>query len=109
MLPYSWDLVHGPQWEDIMLIPTDGSVKYDCWIQIALGFGVFVFFGLGHEAQTMYRKWLLKAGFGRVFPVLHRQPTRRAILPTSSQTKSFGSRTRSFFKGRLFRISMLSL
>ena len=109
LLPYNWDLVHGPQWEDIMLIPTGGSVKYDCWIQIALGFGVFVFFGLGHEAQIMYRKWLLKAGFGRVFPGLHRQPNRRAILPTSSRTGSFGSRTRSFFKERVFRISMLSL
>ena len=109
LLPYSWDLVHGPQWEDIMLIPTGGKVFYDRWIQIALGFGVFVFFGLGQDAQTMYRKWLLKAGFGRVFPGLHRQPTRRAILPTSSQSNSFGSKTRSFFKDRLFRISMLSL
>lgn len=109
LLPYSWDLVHSPQWEDIMLIPTGGKVYYDRWIQIALGFGVFVFFGLGQDAQTMYRKWLLNAGFGRVFPSLNRQPTRRAILPTSSQTSSFGSKTRSFFKDRLFPISMLSL
>lgn len=109
LLPYSWDLVHSPQWEDIMLIPTGGKVYYDRWIQIALGFGVFVFFGLGQDAQTMYRKWLLNAGFGRVFPTLNRQPTRRAILPTSSQTSSFGSKTRSFFKDRLFPISMFSL
>lgn len=92
-----------------MLIPTGGKVYYDRWMQLALGFAVFVFFGLGQDAQIMYRKWLLKAGFGRVFPGLHRQPTRRAILPTSSQTGSFGSRTRSFFKDRLFRMSMLSL
>ena len=92
-----------------MLIPTGGKVYYDRWIQIALGFGVFVFFGLGQDAQAMYRKWLLNAGFGRVFPSLHRQQTRRAILPTSSQTNSFGSKTRSFFKDRLFPISMLSL
>ncbi|KAL9133839.1 MAG: hypothetical protein Q9175_004975 [Cornicularia normoerica] len=109
LLPYSWDLVHSPQWEDIMLIPTGGEVHYDRWIQIALGIGVFVFFGLGQDAQVLYRKWLLKLGFGRVFPGLHRQPTRRAILPTSSQSDSFGSRTRSFFKDRLFRMSMLSL
>ncbi len=109
LLPYSWDLVHGPQWQDIMLIPTGGNVYYDRWIQIALGYGVFVFLGMGQDAQTLYRKWLLKAGFGRIFPGLHRTSTRRAILPTSSQTDSFASKTRSFFKERLFRMSMLSL
>lgn len=109
LLPYSWDLIHSPQWQDIMLIPTGGEVYYDRWIQIALGYGVFLFFGLGQDAQTLYRKWLLKLGFGRVFPGLHRQPARRTILPTSSHTSSFGSRTRSFFKDRLFRMSMLSL
>lgn len=109
LLPYSWDLVHSPQWGDIMLIPTGGEVYYDRWIQIALGFGVFVFFGLGQDALNLYRKWLLKIGFGRVFSGLHRQPTRRAILPTSSQTDTFGSKTRSFFKDRLFRMSLLSL
>ena len=109
LLPYSWDLIHSPQWGDIMLIPTGGKVRFDRWIQIAVGFGVFSFFGLGQDAQTMYRKCLLKVGLGRVFPKLHRQPTRRAILPTSSQSDSFGSKTRNFFKSRLFRMSMLSL
>ena len=109
LLPYSWNLVHGPQWQDITLVPTGGSVYFNCWIEIALGFGVFLFFGLGQDAQTLYRKWLLKIGFGRVFPSLYRQPTRRAVLPTSSQTDSFGSKSRSFFKHRVFRMSMLSL
>lgn len=109
LLPYSWSLVHSPQWGDIILIPTSGKVNFDRWIQIAIGFGVFIFFGFGQDAQTMYRKWLLKAGLGRIFPGLHRQPSRRAILPTSRQTNSFGSRTRIFFKDRLFRISMLSM
>ena len=109
LLPYSWDLVHSPQWEDIMLIPAGGKVVYDRWIQIALGLGVFIFFGLGQDAQAMYRKWLLTLGFGRVFPGLHRQATRRALRPTSSQIDSFGSRTRIFFKDRLFRMSMFSL
>ncbi|CAF9916503.1 MAG: a-factor receptor [Alectoria fallacina] len=109
LIPYSWDLIHSPQWGDIVLIPTDGKLYYDRWIQIALGYGVFLFFGLGQDAQILYRKWLLKIGFGRVFPGLHRQPNRRAILPTSGRTDSFGRKTRSFFKDRLFRISMLSL
>lgn len=109
LLPYSWDLVHSPQWQDIMLVPTGGKVYYDRWIQIALGFAVFFFFGLGQDAQTLYRKWLLKIGFGRIFPGLNHRPTRRAILPISTQTSSFGSRTRSFFKERFFRMSMLSL
>ena len=109
LIPYSWNLVHGSEWEDIMLIPTGGVVYYDRWIQLALGFGVFIFFGTGQDAQTMYRKWLLKAGFGRLFPGLYRQNNRRGILPTRSQTESFGSRTRSFFKERLFQTSMLSL
>lgn len=108
LIPYSWDQTHGPQWQDIMLIPTGGKVYYDRWFQLALGFGVFIFFGFGHDAQTMYRKWLLKAGLGQVFPCLHRQPTRRGILPTKSQTNSFNSKTRLFFKDRLFRTSTFS-
>ena len=92
-----------------MLIPTGGKVYYDRWIQIALGFAVFVFFGFGQDAQAMYRKWLLMSGLGRVFPGLRRQPTRREVLPTSSQANSFSSKRRIFFKDRLFRISMFSM
>ena len=109
LIPYSWDLIHGSEWQDIELVPTRGKLYFDRWIQLALGFGVFVFFGLGHDAKAMYRKWLLKTGFGRIFPGLHRQSPPRAVLPTSNQTNSFGSKTRSFFKDRLFRLSMLSL
>ncbi|KAL8636725.1 MAG: hypothetical protein Q9228_005912 [Teloschistes exilis] len=60
LLPYSWELIHGTSWSDIILVPSHGEVRFDRWIMIVLGIFVFVFFGTGNDATKMYRKWLLK-------------------------------------------------
>ncbi|KAL8634081.1 hypothetical protein Q9189_000327 [Teloschistes chrysophthalmus] len=60
LLPYSWELIHGKNWSDIILAPSHGEVRFDRWIMIVLGIFVFVFFGTGNDATKMYRKWLLK-------------------------------------------------
>jgi pheromone a factor receptor len=67
---YSWSLVHGPDWWHIVKLPSGGTVHYDRWIRASLGIVVFLFFGLGTEAQRMYREWLIRAGLDRVFPAL---------------------------------------
>lgn len=97
--PYSWDLVHGPEWGNISLVPTGGAVTFDRWIQIGNGFLVFLAFGIGEDAMIMYREWLLKAGFGRIFPTLRREnrTARNQSHSTSSQASSMGSRARLFF------------
>ena len=99
LLPYSWVAVHGPDWNTIDLIPTGGIIPFDRWIMIAVGFTVFPFFGLGHDAMIMYRRWLLKMGFGKIFPCLCRESSSRhsANSPTSSHANSVGSRVRLLF------------
>ena len=105
--PYSWTAIHGPSWWQIIEIPTDGSVVFDRWIRIALGFTIFIFFGLGKDATDMYRGWLLKLALGRIFPSLNRQN----LLPppggvsgiSGSSHGSFASRAHSFFSRKFSR------
>ena len=69
--PYKWSTVHNPSaWNEIIMVPSHGVILYDRYIWLAEGVVVFVFFGLGKEAVSMYRSGLLALGFGRVFPSL---------------------------------------
>ena len=96
--PYSWNTLHGPAWWEIVLIPTYGSVEFDRWIEIALGFTVFACFGLGRDAVAMYRKWLLQAGLGNMFPKLYheRLPSYSAAINSCSKVSSYRSKARDF-------------
>lgn len=49
------------------------QVLYDRWLNLACGFLVFLFFGLGKDAKNMYREWLVKMGLGRLISVLEAQ------------------------------------
>lgn len=103
LVPYSWNRIHGPGWWDIILIPTEGSVTFDRWIQLAVGFTVFVFFGLGHDMKKMYRKWLLACGLGKVFPSFGRPTQQTVCQGPNSQTDSYSSRAQTFFKRKFSR------
>ncbi|MCJ1257940.1 a-factor receptor [Lignoscripta atroalba] len=98
--PYSWAVIHGPTWWDIIMVPTGGVVQFDRWIRIALGFTVFFCFGLGQDAIAMYRDWLLKCGLGKIFPKLRRQQqtSRTPGRNLDSRTESFSSKARLFFE-----------
>ena len=99
-LAYSWDLVHSEHWGDIVLIPTGGNVVFEHWIQVVYGYIIFAFTGMGHDAQELYRKWLLYVGLGKIFPSLHQSRHQRRNLSTSqeSNSSSFGSRARLIIK-----------
>lgn len=104
--PYSWNDIHGPSWWQIIKIPTGGSVIFDRWIRIALGFTIFIFFGLGKDATAMYRSWLLKIGLARIFPSLNGQyqlPSPRTSRTIGSSPVSFASRAHSFVLRKLSR------
>lgn len=104
--PYSWTGVHGPSWAQIIEVPTHGSVIFDRWIRIALGFTIFTFFGLGKDATAMYRGWLLKLGFGRIFPSLN---GRRQLPSASGNSSTFGSSRASLVsRAHSFLIKKLS-
>ena len=103
LYPYDWDRVHGPEWQTIGLVPMNGIVEFDVWIQISLGFTVFFCFGVGQDAMATYRSWLLKCGFGHIFPRLRRdnQAPTGAVPTTPNSPSSFGSKAHLFFKHKL--------
>ena len=108
--PYSWSDVHGDEWNSVVLIPTGGSVRFDRWPQLAVGFLLFPFFGLGQDAQKMYRNGLLKIGVGRFFPCLHRErssPQQDSLATGDTETRS--SKARLIFQKKISQASFLSL
>jgi pheromone a factor receptor len=80
--PYSWSKVHPPE-RSTTIIRLDAVTQkrryhrpFDRWGQIATGFILFLLFGLGHEAVTMYKAWLVRVGFAIWWPALNgRQPS----------------------------------
>ena len=94
---YSWAAIHGPEWETIIEEPSFGTVIFDRWIRIAAGFAIFLAFGLGAEATSAYRRWLLKFGFARIFPSLNRPRVPRQNFNSSTDTsgkESYASRAK---------------
>lgn len=103
-VPYSWSAVHGPSWWQIVMIPTGGAVQFDRWIWAGCGFLVFIFFGLGKDAVKMYRGWLVKLGFGNIFPSLVRDRTgSTSSLSRGSRMGSLSSMAKLVFRKRRSR------
>jgi pheromone a factor receptor len=107
---YSWSKIHGPQFDQIIKVPTYGMVFFDRWIPVAAGFMIFIFFGFGHDATKMYRTLLWNLGFGYCFPSVSppvdSQATATVPAPNASNSTtlvgSAGGRAKSFFKERSF-------
>lgn len=56
---YSWQDAHDPELlSEIMLVPSGGIVVYDRFIWLCAGFAMFLFFGLGKDAMSMYSDWM---------------------------------------------------
>ncbi|KAG9666197.1 STE3-domain-containing protein, partial [Aureobasidium melanogenum] len=54
-LPFSFSKLHNPAtWNSSIVMPS--TVLYDRWANLACGFLVFLFFGLGRDAKNMYRE-----------------------------------------------------
>ncbi|KEQ70962.1 STE3-domain-containing protein [Aureobasidium namibiae CBS 147.97] len=67
--PFNFRKLHDPAtWNTSVVLPS--TVLYDRWINLACGFLIFFFFGMGRDAKGMYKEWLVKMGLGRLFPVL---------------------------------------
>ena len=70
--PYSWRRVHAAGWSQRMVfVPAQGVVNFDRWTGVGSAYAIFVFFGFGRDATMMYRGWLMKLGFGRIYPALN--------------------------------------
>ncbi|PSN71205.1 STE3-domain-containing protein [Corynespora cassiicola Philippines] len=88
---YDWDVVHGPRWNTYIQVPSNGSVSYDRWGHVIIGYLAFIVLGTGSDALYTYRKMLIWVGLGNWFPRLYNG--RETSSPTSS-TRSFA---RSFY------------
>lgn len=103
--PYSWNRIHGSEWNQIQKVATYGVVFFDRWTPIAAGFMIFIFFGFGRDATNMYRMMLRYLGFGYCFPGVSRPLDSRASASVpapnaSNPTTLIGSasnRAKSFF------------
>lgn len=78
---YSWSYIHPADWNSRIIIrQTAGRLSFDRWGQIATGYLLFGFFGLGPDAVRMYRAWLKPAkGFSM------KCCTRRDKLPMTTK------------------------
>ena len=86
---YEWSIVHA-HIHQLRVIPYHHSLYYngfDRWVKVGTGYVIFLFFGLGHEAMSMYKKWLSKIGVTRNWPPLRLQ----ALSPSTRQHSSMHS------------------
>ncbi|KAI4743308.1 fungal pheromone STE3G-protein-coupled receptor [Aureobasidium sp. EXF-12298] len=85
--PFNFRELHDPKiWNTSVVLPS--TVLYDRWINLACGFLIFFFFGMGRDAKGMYREWLVKVGLGRLFPVLlvdSRESSQRGVSTNNSK------------------------
>ena len=65
-------------WADIYKIPTSGKVSFDKWIIIGAGLLLFLFFGLGQDATTMYKGWMVKAGLDKHWERMRKNEQKQA-------------------------------
>ncbi|KAL1860164.1 a-factor receptor [Paecilomyces lecythidis] len=65
---YSFTRIHGPQWNEIIKVATHGQSFFDRWIPIGGTIVLFVFFGFGKDATSMYRSIFTKLGVDRWLP-----------------------------------------
>ena len=85
-MPFDWALVHNPElWDDILKLPSGGSVFYTRYVWLVSAFLVFIFFGFGRDASRMYAKGLRAVGLGRCLPFLKADQT-SARNPSQSGT-----------------------
>ena len=92
---YSWSKTHNPKtYNEIILVPSGGRVIYDTWIPLGVGIVVFVFFGFGRDAVSMYRSGLLAIGLGKVIPSFNKDNRGS----TTGTVSSFSSKARMLFK-----------
>ncbi|KAI7645324.1 hypothetical protein KC318_g20120, partial [Hortaea werneckii] len=91
---YNWVETHDySKWNDIAMIRSDGDIVFDRFIWLGCGIMVFLTFGFGKEAVSMYRNGLLAVGLGRLFPGLGSDHDRSHITVFGS-IGSLGSKTK---------------
>lgn len=93
--PFNWDLVHDPEaWQNIRMIPSNGSIAYTRYIWLVSAFMVFVFFGFGRDATKMYAKGLCAIGLDKCLPILKDDPVPARSTSHSGTINSVSSKAK---------------
>ncbi|KAI7645485.1 hypothetical protein KC318_g20011, partial [Hortaea werneckii] len=102
---YNWVETHDySKWNDIAMIRSDGDIVFDRFSWLGCGIMVFLTFGFGKEAVSMYRNGLLAVGLGRLFPGLGSDHARSNITIFGS-IGSLGSKTKLYFTRKSSAVS----
>lgn len=101
VIGYHWSWTHPEGWGFIQIMPTFGVVFWDKWIQGGSGILLFFLFGIGDDALKMYRLWLRKCGFGKIFPAIKSDgPIRGFSFGMVGAWSSLNSKARSMLRRR---------
>ncbi|RMX86092.1 hypothetical protein D0869_03335 [Hortaea werneckii] len=101
---YNWVETHDySKWNDIAMIRSDGDIVFDRFIWLGCGIMVFLTFGFGKEAVSMYRNGLLAVGLGRLFPGLGSDHESR--ITVFGSIGSLGSKTKLYFTRKSSAVS----
>lgn len=103
---YSWSRVHDPEtWFPILYytLAQAPGLQYYGWSPVLMGFFVFLYYGMSNEAIDMYRKFVGRIGFAKIWPSLlqPRVIQRRGSTSRSSWTGHFDlvSKALHYFDG----------
>ncbi|KAF7525418.1 hypothetical protein PCG10_004899 [Penicillium crustosum] len=101
---YSWSRIHNGQWNNIEMVPIEGTVFFDRWTPVASGFMIFIFFGFGRDATRMYHNVFWYLGLGYCFPGIQPPTGTHSTTPSPPHAStattlvgSIGSRAKSLF------------
>lgn len=70
---YSWSAVHDPaSWKPIPFLTTatEPRDQFDGWVAIVMACLLFLLYGMNSEGMEIYKGWLVKCGFAKIFPRL---------------------------------------
>ncbi|KAK7207935.1 pheromone A receptor-domain-containing protein [Myxozyma melibiosi] len=90
---FSWSFNHAPEIRDMIVILPYDKPRFEFYLYPILAFFLFAYFGLGADALNMYRRFLSRAGLGKLFP--NSQWLNRGTVSTSGTYVSQGSVTDS--------------
>lgn len=101
--------LHDPaKWDVIIYNYGQVDISFDRWIRIIGGVLLFLFFGMGQDAVTMYKSWLKKMGLLGLFPKLARQrreSQETLVSSTSSKASTAWRKTKDMFGKRHKEVS----
>lgn len=90
---FSWSATHNAEtWRKIVYIASHGHILYDRWLPLGFGILVFIFFGFGKDAVSMYKSCLTAMGLGKCIARMEVGGAKVARAAASS----FGGTTKSF-------------